>query len=493
MNQHTLMKRILFLAFLIITAFLFSTCSDNGIPDDILADFKTDGIIDNTELLAIEEKISSNRYLSRKFKTVEDIIAQLLEMGLEVKKDQSSNQNNTTASVFDSVIYDIYLENSGSMYGYINGRTELEEAMMGLWTEIARRDEDLNIHFINDKIYPVKKEFEEFFKYLQPFNVSKEGGNTGSSNIASILDTVIITTVKKDKPAIVFSDFIFSLEKGGKIVDQLSVQKYGLKSIVIRNNLVEKDMGILVIKLSSKFDGRYYDFQNKPTVLKDKERPYYMWVIGKVDLLKAFAERYRVPDLKGYLNHTLLYSADYSQHPYHTILKKTNVVGGFDKVDRHKDMITKIKNVEVSGREDLFQFAVAVDLSDLPLNEDYILDRNNYRIDPNPDATFEIIDVDPIKGTNINKVDKKIVGSATHVITVGSQKIKSGKNTLGISLLKQLPRWIEESSVDNDEDVNAIEGKTFGFRYLVEGINDGFKPLENVEEKYLYLEFQLEK
>lgn len=500
MSQYAKMKKnksMIFLGFLLLA---FTSCSDSVKLEDLVQEYALDGMVDDSELALITERVKEDRNFRRKYKDQDEIIAKIKALGIAVQQDvidtRSTPTEETNLPENDSTKYDIYLENSGSMFGYINGLTELEEALMGLWTEIAKRGEKLDINFINDKIYPIQKEFDEFFDYLQPYNVRKIG-ETRSSKIADILKKVIEEVVKKDQPAMVLSDFIFSLEKGGDIEDKLSVQKYGLKSIIINNDLVEKGIGILVIKLNSRFDGRYYDYQNKPTVLKDTERPYYIWVIGKINVLKSFPDRYNISALKGYANHTLLYSAENMEQPYYSILKRTNTLGRFTKKDRAKEQITEIKGLSLDKRKKRFQFSVAVDFSEIPVEENYLSNLSNYKIDPNPGGFYEVVSVEPTENVNIKDVDKKIINSesavATHIITIATNKVKSGSHPMGLALLKQLPTWIAESSVDNDQDIAQMEGKTFGFKYLVEGVNDGFKPLDHSYEKYIYLKFLLER
>ncbi|MEM6377199.1 MAG: hypothetical protein AAF705_03240 [Bacteroidota bacterium] len=390
--------------------------------------------------------------------------------------------------------FNFYIENSGSMYGYLGDNTAFDDVVLGLMTNINRYDENIDMAFVNDKIHPVDAQLAEFMDYLNPGRM-RSIGNTRSSNLADVLEMVIEQQAEDDKAAILLSDFIFSISNHQNVRSELTDQKYGITNIIHDNRLKERGLGILVMQFYTQFKGNYFTFDNK-TIRLDEQRPYYIWVIGKVDLLKGFLNKYDVKGLKNFSDAYVLYSAEDVQTPYYGILKSTDAKGRFNLVNRGGDQpIRAIKDIQYGARgAQSFQFAVAFDASALPLEEDYLMDAANYQVSSNMEDLFEVIEVKKVSSRNVSPNDRGYQGSATHYVVLQTNEMVPGKQEIMVKLLKQLPAWIKDSSTDDDRSIGADTpelDKTFGFLDLIEGAAGDFKPKGSQQDTYFSLNLEL--
>ena len=105
----------------------------------------------------------------------------------------------------------IYLENSGSMDGYVKGNTGFEQSIYAYLTElqIHKLVDTLNLNYVNSRIISLGYDVEKFIHNIEPANFRRHGGNLGTSDIAIVLDT-ILSRHKKNDVSIFISDCIVS-------------------------------------------------------------------------------------------------------------------------------------------------------------------------------------------------------------------------------------------------------------------------------------------
>ena len=87
-----------------------------------------------------------------------------------------------------------------------------------------------------------------------------------------------------------------------------------------------------------------------------------------------------------------------------------------------------LKNVEAGKRDEVAQFSIAVDLSGVLVEESYKTNKSNYTIDADDDFLIEQITA----LDDFSRSDKGYVGSATHLITVSTDKVSQKKQSLKI-------------------------------------------------------------
>ena len=423
------------------------------------------------------------------------------------KKSGDNNAGDQSSGISgpDKIAYNFFIENSGSVFGYLNDNTAFKDVVLGLMTKINRYDEGLNLKFVNDLIYDYKIDstevlsdaFNDFMKYLNPRSLRKIG-NIKSSNLTDILQKVIEKQMGKGLPSVLFSDFIFSISKTNNVRRELSSQKHGITNVIHGNELKEKDIGFLILFFNSKFTGRYYKYTNESVWLKDADRPYYVWVIGKMDVLKEFIEKYEIKEFKGYENHLIIGSSQNQNKPFSTILKKTGVEGKFNLTDRGADEIHAIKDIRYSKRKKIFRFSIAIDAADINAGERYVSNSDSWAVESSSGDEFYVVGVEKYNIRNISPLDKKHVEDrkVSHVITLEADKISSGEQKLTLTLKKELPTWVNDYSTDDDLDMSIKSRnlkRTFGLKDLIQGVWEEYTDLGAKEDYYFKLSYSLER
>ncbi|MCB9350924.1 MAG: hypothetical protein H6573_25975 [Lewinellaceae bacterium] len=529
------LPRLLYACFMIFFVFGTSGCRNEDEKDDGMRAFNrkvktflNDSVITTEECTELENIVISSEMLSNRFGDLSRLKSHLENMAAQLAKSKRSDitlpidfncpdfqavdnsgevqSEQEDGEEKDALSFNFYIENSGSMYGYLNDNTAFKDVILGLMTKIDRYDEPLNLWFVNDAIYPatdkekdlatpVRETFDHFIKYLNPQSLSNIG-NVKNSNLTDVLSMVIKKAAEDGKPAILFSDFIFSIGNSSNVRRELASQEHGITLVIHDNKLKENGVGFLLMKFTSKFTGNYYTYNNNRIPLKEADRPYYVWVIGKAGLLEEFIQKYEVESLNGYKNHVNIFSAGESSGHY-SILRKTNAKGRFNLVERGAEVIQAIEDIEYSTRNGKeFQFSVAVDLSKLSLSEEYLSNKSNWTVKTEYEDPFVIESIRKISLKDVDNLDRRYLGDANYLITLHTESLNSGKQDLTLTLSKKLPQWINDSSTDND--LNMSEGssnlqKTFGFEDLVRGVWEDYKPLGGEEDYYFKIHLQLER
>jgi len=221
-------------------------------------------------------------------------------------------------------------------------------------------------------------------------------GNTSSSNLNGVFKQVLGET-NKNNISILISDCIYSIsgkETENYLDDAKSLTKDAFLSKYKNTHL---ELVTTLVKLNSFFDGRYYDKFDKGFHIK-QSRPYYLCVIGDNEVMSDFNSKVELENGKiaGFENKYILTSKDYSQQSFYTVLTQTKKTGRF-KPDRAFTTLKAVKGIEdvkVNGRENgAFSFSVAIDLSYIPVQEDYIRNPDNYQV---KEGNFKITAIEPI-------------------------------------------------------------------------------------------------
>lgn len=482
--------------------------------------------IDENEWVEIRQMIYGNETLNNKYASDDDVSAFINSLCGRVRGEDRTPINcppqiNITdvanpsegqvtsrpksTSRPQKLAYSVYVENSGSMYGYFKGNSDFKNAFMDLITRLNRYGEDVNFYFVNNEINPVSRgsqsslqqELEEFMTYLEPANEKKLRGlgNVSNSNLAKSLALVLDSLVVNRRPIILTSDFIFSLEDPKS---KLASQKFSITNLITERDLYRDGYGFLIIKGTSRFNGNYFAYDRPNTAIRiDENRPYYTFVIAQNKNLVDFSRKYNLEGLDGYDNHYVIYRDDEAQAIPYGILKETGKIGRFQIAERGTKSIKSIEDIDFDRREGrVFQFSIGADFSNIPVSEAYLTNKDYYVVDNTGRPEFEVIDIKAIEDyPDIHRTDEsRYLGSSTHIITLKSETLVPGTHNLTINLKKEIPEWISQSSTDDDTDIETnpdTKKQTFGFDYLVKGIVDAYKPVSNVADNYVELKLTL--
>jgi hypothetical protein len=408
----------------------------------------------------------------------------------------------------------VYIENSGSMDGYVKGKTEFKGAIRDLLVLLKYHydENSINLFFINNQINepqlkpPTKPKGAgqgitakiDLATFAQDLELKWRNGQDKkawqSTNLNRIFKMILGKTDNKTI-SILFSDCIYSIHGSNNAMGLLQDEKSLTKDAFLskwKNSKVS--LATTIIKMKSKFDGKYYPFigDDKGYYIKGY-RPYYICVIANQEVLDDFNKKIelKADKVEGFENkYTLL--SEKSKNLYYSVLQSTLNRGRF-KPDRSKtkpNFIHGITDVNLKssgggctrGKEETLQFAVAVDYSIVQAENDYLTNPANYTVATKNFTVKEILPIDSVK---VNANDKNRIASSnpTHIIVLKAKtKLVSD---VSFVLNKQMPQWISDSSTEDDTSQAKAAGKTFGLSYWVTGISEAYQTIYP-DNKYFF-------
>ena len=383
--------------------------------------------------------------------------------------------------------YNVYIENSASMDGYVQGLSDFKNTVYLFLSDIKSPLRNiagsLNLYYINSKPIPFSDEVEDFIRKLDPSTFRQRGGNRAETDISNIIDTIFANS-DPGTVNILISDCVFSPGKGKNAGNYLTNQSIGIKSTFERKLSRQPDLTTLVLKLSSEFSGTYYDYENFKHPLDQVKRPYYLWVIGPETAISDLMANFELEKLGGFQ-----YIHEFNnvrEKPDYKVLF-TNRIGSFD-LDRN-DMKHSLIGAEKETRgtnKGFFQFALAVDLKNYGLDDSYFSDPANFRIHP---ESYEI-SIMPIPFQD--KQDNELLEDYSHYALLKTEDLRSG--ALDIELMRKRPTWVVASNSLDDKDQTGEElNKTYGIEYLVDGISNAYDAAAKDKETYFKISVSIKK
>lgn len=110
--------------------------------------------------------------------------------------------NSEKSSELPAPTIKVYMENSGSMYGYVKGATDFENAVysylsdlqhanLGIKSDSISSRNILELNYINSKIIKQPSDVQAFIKALEPTSFKLKGGNMGLSDMSDIIAMIL--------------------------------------------------------------------------------------------------------------------------------------------------------------------------------------------------------------------------------------------------------------------------------------------------------------
>jgi len=373
----------------------------------------------------------------------------------ETKETASVSQVETTEQVSSTPLLtptiNVYIENSGSMDGYVKGVTEFKNSVYNYLSDImiSGVSDSMNLFYINSRVIKFDLTLEDFIQKLDPTIFRRYGGNRGTSDIANVIGDVLNKT-KKNEIAILVTDGIFSPGRGVNADEYLINQQIGIKRRMSDYLKKYPNTAVIVYQLSSNFNGTYYNKVDDRISLNE-QRPFYLWVIGDAKQVSNLRNKVSDDRFKGSgVQNVFTAIAGNRQIKY----ALNPSIGTYEKsrIDTRS-----IRNLKKDSRTGKVQFAVNADFSDLLLDDSYLLNAANY--DNNSKYTLT---VKPYTVQN---------SAYSHTLTfTATDRVYSGN--ISVKLKAVLPTWIE--AANDDEGKTAIKGKTYGIKYQLGGVFDAF-------------------
>lgn len=372
-----------------------------------------------------------------------------------------------------------YLENSGSMFGYVNGFTEYVDVVSGLayHNKFSEQRTPRQFYFVNggenlilENIGSTPSDLNDKLN-LVGYNC----GDPSKSNLNSMFQLALSKAIN-DTISILISDGIYDLGRPQAPMNALSTEGNETKEKFI-NRLSEGDLQTIIVKLNSHFDGNYFPVTGGSVPLK-QNRPFYIWIFGETELLNEYFSDEYIKSLKGFSDIARFLKLSELDVPYQTTTQSKVGDFKFDKRDKNK-----LVSVKTDRYKQGFHFTFAVDYSALPFSDSYLTSIDNYT--PN-NSNYSIKAVSGIGHLNLVGLHFK----PTHLITVGTDR--SPFCQLKISLQNTIPNWIRDTNIDDESNIIGDTSHTFGFKFLTNAISEAYQ-YKNKESNIVTFKFELIK
>lgn len=382
--------------------------------------------------------------------------------GRSSKKSPSAAKEKTAPSI---KTVNIFVENSGSMFGYIFGGNEFDKTLNSLLTQLSicpQMPPTINMYYINSKVYQQNCSVDDFIKGVAKHNSKNWPGNLGCTDMSALIDTVMGRT---DNQTISFfiSDCIFSLGKNQDASKYIEGQK-GAITRSVSSVIKQRDMAILVYRYLSRFNGTFYNHQDDKIKLSgNSNRPFFVWAFGTKSNLAVFYKN--IPPAK--IDNKLAGYCSFFTHRNSNV--KCSVNSSPEMAYRRVDNKTIDKAKLVNGK---LKLTISVDLSSCALlGDEYLTNPKNYIVS---NSNYKIVSVKRKSG----------VGS-THVFTVETtSKVTSSK--IAVSLKTQLPEWVSQYNLDPSESNKIFKNldKTYGIKSILDAVSLSYNNATSVAAKF---------
>lgn len=291
----------------------------------------------------------------------------------------------------NSVKLKVYIENSGSMDGYMREKSEFKDAVKSYVNALDLQVDTTELYYINTQISSFKADIANLEEALNPVSFAKSAGSRSNSDIADMLSNIVMQA-GDNSVSMFISDCILDVPQGDAVnffgVKQTNVTRAFTKALRKHPKL-----GVEIIRLSSSYQGVYYYAKGCEPI--DSKRPYYIWMIGNKELLGKLNKKVALTTIQhGYDNYVAFSSTTNVPFDIATSLKKNKVKG----------------NLNVKGQ---YVFEFMVDMSETLQEEATLMSSRNYVSRTG-------------RNVSVSGVEKVKQGSEyTHILTLTISKILS--------------------------------------------------------------------
>ena len=361
----------------------------------------------------------------------------------------------------------MYVENSGSIFGYVKGTTEYVDAL----SDIAQHPDfisqgiPVDICFVNGKVNGNKSITITPIGKIFGNRLSEKGMNCGDvkySDLNVMFDTVL-ANAKNNAITILVSDGIYDIDaqdKKNNNLNALTIKGRDTRTAFIRRlNDPTANLQTLLVKMGSYFDGSYYYSSKNGSTLIHQQRPYYLWIIGNSDMLNHYFSDNYLAGLNGYQNHVRYLKVGNNKLPFEFAF--SDCIGNLvpDKNNSH----ALIRHKADHGQ---FELALIVDFGDLYYPDAYLTDCNNYSCD----FKFNVSSV--MKATTTQAISAGVSYKRPFLIKLTTNQ-PNPRGKLTIQLKNTQPSWIMASNATNEDTVDS--NTTYGFSTLTKGIREAYE------------------
>lgn len=332
----------------------------------------------------------------------------------------------------------VFLENSGSMDGYMCDGSEFKDAVKGFISSMQSDFDRVSLNFINTRIIPRGNNVKDFIANMNATQFKAAGGNRGNTDIGDLIEKVVANTGRNTVSMFV-SDCILDIPQ--KATDFFTDRQIDL-TYTIKRFQRQGNNAVVVIQLESVFKGNYYGVDGI-TYLNGEKRPYYIWLFGNAELIADAIKDSPIEEIK----HGVKNWASFS--------KKQALP--FEITNKFGQKPLKIRPM---GND--YEIKIKADLSRM-LKSDIILS--------NP-ASYKTGDISNVKVQSITKANESVF---THLISLTINKdIASCAETLSYIDANHVPTWAMTSNDDTGTNIRKNLNKTTGIKYIIQGVAEAY-------------------
>ncbi len=332
----------------------------------------------------------------------------------------------------------VYIENSGSMDGYMSQGSELKDAVYAYISDLNSECGTVLLNYINSDVIPYKGDLESYIKTMNPQTFAMAGGNRSATDISAIIKRVL-TAVDDNTVAIFVSDCILALPAVNS-TKQLNFCKTTIKNAIESRRKKIPDLGVQILKMESTFTGTYYQLSGNEQ-LAGVKRPYYIWIFGRAGTLARLNRE-----------------ADYTALPgYKDMVAFTAPVQNAWKVSDKSDHTSGIH-----AKGENYELMISADMRQSLQPESVITDKSNYKFDNN---RLTIENIQP--STTDNKY--------SHIIRFKMPENTHVNNVALTFNQPPIPKWIAATNEDKGLNITANLSKTTGIGSIIGGVAEAYR------------------
>lgn len=337
----------------------------------------------------------------------------------------------------------LFVENSGSMDGYMFDGSELKDAVYSYVSGLSTHSDTTELYFVNSGIYNVKAPLHDVIYAMSPAAFHTSPGNKANTDIADIF-SMVLSQLEANSVSILVTDAILDLPAGSTAF--FRTKQTQIKSIFENYLKTNPNFAIEIYRMSSHFNGKYF-FTGGSIALSDQKRPYFMFVMGDKQTLSAANSIIAKSQIQHGVENYYAYSS-YTEVPFVVMNKKKKSYGGQFDVRLQK------RSVSVTAKVDL-QYTLH--------DEEFLKDTTLYTVAFGDDG---------IKIKLIKELPKE--PEYTHEFTITLPE-KADECSVNLYFCPPpYPLWLDDVNDDLSDASVATTMKTTGIKYIIEGISDAF-------------------
>ena len=373
----------------------------------------------------------------------------------------------------------IYVENSGSMNGYVTTNSQFKNALGHLITKADGFYKDTRLDFINQDIHHTAMcdDLDNFVLQLNP--QSMQVGNTSSTDINKIFKMILEHT-SKDTVSVLVSDCMYDVDNVGTLLAAAANSTTGTFMKAIRQAREKKsEFATIIMQCVSEFSGNYYE--GGQAIACNAERPYYVIVMGNLRQVMDFNRHMELEDtstgLPG-MKHKYMLSSEptWLLDPATARIYSSNFNNAI-RIQAHHDGLN-VRKLTMDHEQSNLNFAFGLGIEQLFADRSYLLDRDNYDVSP---AQYKVTDVnDNAKFTECDYFKHPIT---VQVVALGQQFAPK----LTLRLKNQIPAWVKECSYNERTGMLPPSHQSYAIYEMVEGIYSAFYNTKADDSRDLFL------